>query len=240
MPQSYSIFIIGANRGIGFELATRLLEKGHKVYGSYRAQSRDNSAVVELQRRGMKTVEVDFTDEASIIDASKMFEDQPLDILINSAGIYHMWDDKPFTELSADDLLDHFKVNTLGPFLTSKYLAPHLARSTQGKIINISSDMASIADNTGGNACYRISKCALNQLTKNMAVDFGQIAPNVITLAVHPGYVPTKMTGYVGDDDMETCMTSLVNIVEVFGTPGAPVSLSNGGYVRWNGDKMDY
>lgn len=73
-----------------------------------------------------------------------------------------------------------------------------------------------------------------------MAMDLATIAPNVITLAVHPGYVPTKMTGYVGNDDMETCMTSLVNIVEMFGTPEARTDLPNGGYVKWNGDKMDY
>jgi len=49
-----------------------------------------------------------------------------------------------------------------GPFVTSKHFLPFLSKSLQGRIINISSDFASIADNTGGNASYRISKCALN------------------------------------------------------------------------------
>jgi len=97
-----------------------------------------------------------------------------------------------------------------------------------------------LIDNTGGNACYRISKAALNQLTKTMAIDLSKEAPNVKTLAVHPGYVATKMTGYIGNDDMEECMSSLVNVVEVFGTPNAPPSLSNGGYVKWNGEAMAY
>ncbi|KAH9484612.1 C-factor [Psilocybe cubensis] len=194
----------------------------------------------QLQRRGVLTTEVDFIDEASINNASKIFDNEDVDILINSAGIYNMWDDKAFNELSADDILNHFKVNTLGPFLSSKYFLPYLSRSAQGKIINISSDFASIADNIGGNACYRISKCALNQLTKNIAMDCQKTAPNVIALAIHPGYVPTKMTNYVGEDDMDVCMSSLVNIIETFGTPEASLNLPNGGYVRWNGDIMDY
>ncbi|KAJ3485578.1 hypothetical protein NLJ89_g11888 [Agrocybe chaxingu] len=190
-------------------------------------------------QQGIKPLEMDFTDEESIIAASKHFSDQPLDVLINCAGVYYPWDDKPFTELTADDLISHFKVNT-GPFLTSKYFLPALSRSKGGKIINISSDFASITDNAGGNACYRISKCALNQLTKNMAMDLEKISPNVKTIAVHPGYVPTKMTGYVGEDDMERCIQGLVEIVEKFGTPGWEEKLPNSGYVRWSGEIMRF
>lgn len=62
---------------------------------------------------------------------------------------------------------------------------------------------------------------------------------NIKTLAVHPGYVATKMTGYYGEDDMETCMSSLVKVIERFGTASG-VDIPNGGYVRWNGEIMSY
>ena len=105
---------------------------------------------------------------------------------------------------------------------------------------NISSTILTTIDNIGGNACYRLAKCALNNLTKTQAEDLKKIAPNVVTLAIHPGYVATKMTGFYGEDDMEECMTGFVRIVENFGQKGQEEKLPNGGYVRWNGEKMNY
>ncbi|KAK3325072.1 hypothetical protein B0H66DRAFT_547347 [Apodospora peruviana] len=227
--------VIGANRGIGFQLATRHLAKGYAVYGTYRPETRDDSSVAEMKEAGIKTLELDFTDEDSIKAAAKEYGDGPLDVLINCGGLYKLWDDKPFTEHSAEDLLEHFRVNTIGPFLASKTFLPALEKAEQGKIITMSSDFASIADNTGGNVCYRLSKAGVNQLTKNMAIDLGKLGSKVLTLAVHPGYVATKMTGYYGEDDMETCMSSLVETIERLGK-----DIPTGSYVRWSGDIMAY
>ena len=95
-------------------------------------------------------------------------------------------------------------------------------------------------DNTGGNICYRISKAGVNQLTKNMAVDLTNLGvSNVLTLAIHPGYVATKMTGFYGEDDMETCMSSLVSTIERFGSPEGE-DIPVGGYVKWDGSVMAY
>lgn len=74
----------------------------------------------------------------------------------------------------------------------------------------------------------------------NMALDLAKKGDNIITLAVHPGYVATKMTGYIGEDDMEICMAGLVGIVEVFGTPDAPKGLVSGAYAKWDGTIMEY
>ena len=95
-------------------------------------------------------------------------------------------------------------------------------------------------DNNGGNAPYRISKAGVNQLTKTMAEDLAKLGKmTVLTLAVHPGFVPTKMTGFYGEDDMETCITSLAALIERFGTDEVR-EIPNGGYVRWNGEIMAY
>ncbi|KAE9986563.1 hypothetical protein EG327_004235, partial [Venturia inaequalis] len=251
----------GANRGIGNQLATRFLKGNYTVHGTVRPETRQDPSVHQLGAKGAKILELDLLDEKSIVQAAEDFgHAQPLDILINVAGtwswapamsfrllvristdddetgLYYLWDDKPFSEQSADDLVQHFKVNVVGPFMVSKAFLPSLSLSTSAKIINISSDFASIA---GGNACYRISKAAVNQLTKNMAVDLEKKSSaststttggqnSIKTLAVHPGYVATKMTGYIGEDDMETCMAGLVGVIERFGTvEGA--DLPNGG-----------
>ncbi|KAI1504037.1 NAD(P)-binding protein [Biscogniauxia marginata] len=240
MASSKTILLVGANRGIGFQLASRFKNLGYKVYGTYRPQTKADPSVDELLAKGIQTFEVDVTNEQSINQAAKDLGDRPLDVLINVAGVYQLWDDKPFTQLFAQDLMDQFQVNVVGPFLTSKAFLPALQRAEAPKIINISSDMASIEDNVGGNACYRISKAGVNQLTKTMSVDLNKLLnTNILTLAVHPGYVATKMTGFYGEDDMETCMSSLVDTIQRFGTP-AGNGIPNGGYVRWNAEKMAY
>ena len=90
---------------------------------------------------------------------------------------------------------------------------------------------------SGGNLCYRVSKTAVNQLTKTMAVDLAKVGSKTMTLAVHPGYVATKMNDYYGEDDMEECMSSLVDTIEAFGTAEG-ASILNGGYVNWKGIGM--
>ncbi|KAL9109734.1 MAG: hypothetical protein Q9227_005603 [Pyrenula ochraceoflavens] len=133
--------------------------------------------------------------------------------------------------MSAEDLIWHFKVNTVGPFLTTKHFMPLLEKCERGKVINISSDMGSIgADNTtGGNLPYRISKTALNQFTRTAAVDLEGLGKNVKTIAVHPGFLATKMTGFYGEDRMETSVEGLVSILEHFGVLEKGSNLPNGG-----------
>jgi len=241
MSDKLSVLVVGANRGIGFELTKGLLEHGHAVYASYRMSSKDDDSVKELSKTEAKLLEIDTSDEDSIAKAAKAFGEQKLDVLVHVAGVYELWDEKPFTELTAEDLMWHFKVNTVGPFLTSKHFFPALSKSKLGKIIDISSDFGSISDNTGGNACYRISKCGVNQLIKTQHVDLRKMNSNIITLAVHPGFVATKMTGYYGEDDMDECRNGLVKIVETFGNDDQETTaLKSGGYVRWNGEKMEY
>ena len=72
-----------------------------------------------------------------------------------------------------------------------------------------------------------------------MAIDMKNIAPNVHTLAVHPGFVATRMTGFEGKDDMEECMSNLVRLVQNFVNDKHGM-LPNGSYVRWNGERMEY
>lgn len=94
-------------------------------------------------------------------------------------------------------------------------------------------------NNYGGNACYRVSKTAVNQLTKTMAIDLQKLGSKVIALAVHPGWVPTRMTDFKGGDDMEICMTALVETIERLGTSDG-TEIENGSFVKWTGEAMEY
>jgi NAD(P)-dependent dehydrogenase (short-subunit alcohol dehydrogenase family) len=92
-------------------------------------------------------------------------------------------------------------------------------------------------NNTGGNICYRLSKTAVNQLTKTVAVDLAKMGSNVITLAIHPGYLPTKMNDYYGENDMEVCISGITKTIQAFGAVES-TNIPNGGYVDWNGKIM--
>ena len=93
-----------------------------------------------------------------------------------------------------------------------------------------------LVDNVkGGNICYRLSKTAVNQLTKTVAVDLANMKSNVIALAIHPGYLPTKMNDYYGENDMAECISGIVKTIVSFGTAEG-TTIPNGGYVDWNGD----
>jgi NAD(P)-dependent dehydrogenase (short-subunit alcohol dehydrogenase family) len=92
-----------------------------------------------------------------------------------------------------------------------------------------------LADNsTGGNICYRLSKTAVNQLTKTVAVDLTRMGSKVITLAIHPGYLPTKMNDYYGENDMTECISGIIETIEAFGTAES-MNIPDGGYVDWSG-----
>jgi NAD(P)-dependent dehydrogenase (short-subunit alcohol dehydrogenase family) len=96
---------LGANRGIGFQLSTRFVQLGYAVYGTFRPQTKDDKSVedvpafsansshglfrltiAQLRARGVKTLELDFTDENTISRAAEGFGDQALDVLVNCGG----------------------------------------------------------------------------------------------------------------------------------------------------------
>ena len=94
------------------------------------------------------------------------------------------------------DLLEQFKINACGPIFVSQALIELLETAEHPKVINVTSRMGSIEDNTSGSRYgYRASKAALNIMTKSFSID----KPNIITILIHPGYIKTDMTGLNGD-----------------------------------------
>jgi NAD(P)-dependent dehydrogenase (short-subunit alcohol dehydrogenase family) len=107
-------------------------------------------------------------------------------------------------------------------------------RLAQRKVADLPVD-----NSTGGNICYRLSKTAVNQLTKTVAVDLAKMGSKVITLAIHPGYLPTKMNDYYGENDMAECINGMTKTIEAFGT-AETMNIPNGGYVDWNGKVLAF
>lgn len=183
-----NIVITGTSRGIGFELCKLALEKEHQVCAVVRTLSKA-PALKELSGKygtRLTIVEADVTSEFApqkILDATKAWP--AVDGLINNAGIYEK-------ALDAKALALSFQVNSIAPLLLTQALLPSLRKSKKPVVVQITSKMGSIEDNTsGGSYAYRASKTALNMLNKSLAID----NPWLTALVVHPGWVQTEMGG---------------------------------------------
>jgi NAD(P)-dependent dehydrogenase (short-subunit alcohol dehydrogenase family) len=183
-----TVLITGANRGIGLELARQYLSAGWDVIGT----ARNPGQATELRDLNVRVLQLDVTDQESVVRLAHDLGDQSIDILINNAGILPVA--KTIPDINFDDVNRVLAVNTVGPIRVTQALLPNLRQGALRKIINITSGLGSIAENTsGGFYGYRESKAALNMFTKSLSAELG---PEGFTcIVVHPGWVQTDMGG---------------------------------------------
>jgi len=183
-----TIFLTGASRGIGLELATQLRAAGHHVI----ATVRDRAASGPLVEAGVRAIQLDVTDFAAVDAIAERLDDAPVDVLINNAGVSST--SKTIAECTAPELARVINVNSIAPLMLARALLPNLRASQRRCVMNVSSQLASITNHKGGSSYgYRASKCALNMLTVCLAKE---LAPEGFTcVAVHPGWVRTDMGG---------------------------------------------
>ena len=179
--------ITGCNRGIGLQLAVQLRNRGDNVIGVCRTAS------PELEALGIRIIDgIDVSDGNSVQSLKTALGDEPLDILINNAGILLR---DTFGEIDYDAMQRQYEVNALGPLRVTEALAHNLHEGS--KVAIVSSRVGSIDDNgSGGNWGYRASKTAVNMIGMNL---MHELKPRGIAVALlHPGLVATDMTGQHG------------------------------------------
>jgi NAD(P)-dependent dehydrogenase (short-subunit alcohol dehydrogenase family) len=178
--------VTGTNRGIGAEITRQLAaDHGFLVF----AGARDPDGVAEQEN--VVPIELDVTDENEIFEAQERIgsEVDHLDALVNNAGVYG--DPVGAADYDIDRAHEVLEVNTFGPWRLIEALLPLLRRSDAPRIVNVSSGAGQLSDMNGGRGAYRVSKAALNALTKTLAWDEGDIKIN----AMCPGWVRTDMGG---------------------------------------------
>jgi NAD(P)-dependent dehydrogenase (short-subunit alcohol dehydrogenase family) len=186
-----SILVTGANRGIGLEFARQYAAEGYRVHACCRqlTEAQDLRAL----QGDIAVHELDMSDYAGIKLLADALDGEAIDILINNAGV---WGGKAQTlgDIDFDAWSRVLAVNTIAPIATAWAFLDHVARSAEGKLVFLTSQMGSIADNTsGGHYAYRSSKAALNAAVRSLAID---VAPRGVTaLLLHPGWVKTRMGG---------------------------------------------
>lgn len=187
--------VTGANKGIGYEVARQLAQKGFHVFVGARNRKAGRKAVDEIVKDGgnARILEIDVSDNDSVTAAAREFSKvaDHLDVLVNNAGIIVDGDDAILK--AGDDLLRKtLETNTLGPLRVTRAFASLLRKSEGSRVINVSSGGGQLTGGADGWApAYCISKTALNGVTSQLAAALPKVAVN----SVCPGWVRTDMGG---------------------------------------------
>lgn len=212
-----SILITGSNRGLGLEWARQYAADGWRVY----ATCRHPELADELHRLAgtspnLTVHRLDVTRDEEIAAVARELAGEPLDILLNNAGVYfEKFLDEDLDNIDYEQWEATFRVNSLGPMRVSTAFTEQVARSERRLIVAITSHMGSIAEiGSPGSYAYRSSKSALNAAMKGLSL---ALQPRGIgVLLLHPGWVQTRMGGPGATLTTETSVRGMRNLVENF------------------------
>jgi NAD(P)-dependent dehydrogenase (short-subunit alcohol dehydrogenase family) len=199
--------ITGANKGIGLETARQLGERGLTVLVGARDAARGSAATEELRAGGADAhwIALDVADEASALAAAATIEREHggLDVLVNNAGIAQGDGTGRPSETTLATLRRVYETNVFGIVAVTNAMLPMLRRSGAPRIVNVSSEVGSIASMTDPESPlypmtsipYPSSKTALNMITAMYAKELG---PAMKVNAANPGYCATDLNGQRG------------------------------------------
>ncbi|MCC5885900.1 MAG: SDR family oxidoreductase [Gammaproteobacteria bacterium] len=222
-----TVLITGANRGIGLEMARQYAEAGDKVI----ACVRDPGAATELNKIAksgdVSLEQMELGDFDSITAMRKRIGDVPIDIVINNAG----WVGGGKQGIDDVDIKEWHRtldINTIGPLILAREFKSNLAASGNGKLMNVSSQLAASTWPMGGMIIYSTTKAGLSKITQILAIDWKD---EPITVAVmHPGWVKTDMGGPNAQLTPEESAEGIRNVI-------AGMSKADSGkFYKWNGE----
>ncbi len=195
-----SVFVTGANRGLGLEFVRQYSADGWRVFAGCRTPgSADALSAIAAETDGRTTLHaIDVSDRAAV-QRLALTIDEPIDLLINNAGQMESWDEG-FGRIDYAKWEDLLRTNLFGPAWVSHAFAPHIAKSDRRLIAMMTSGLGSITDNRIGGRnppgklyLYRSSKAALNMLVSKLSFDLK--ARGIAVMAMGPGHVQTDMGG---------------------------------------------
>jgi NAD(P)-dependent dehydrogenase (short-subunit alcohol dehydrogenase family) len=187
--------VTGANKGLGYETARQLIERGHTVYIGARSVERGESAAAAL---GARFVQLDVTDDLSVGTALAVIAQSEghLDVLVNNAGV------STGAGVSGPIALEVFDTNVIGMIRVTQAALPLLERSGNPVVVNVSSALGSFWAVTNPerrqfhfpSIIYGSSKAAVSMLT----VQYAKAIPGIKFNAVEPGFTATDLTPMSG------------------------------------------
>lgn len=235
MNELKTALVTGANKGIGFEIAAGLARLGYRVAVGARDNERREAAVAKLREAGVDAfgVRLDVSSDDSVAAAIAALQEEVdhLDAIVNNAGI-----SGPTAEGALQDPLSvsfgviraDVETNVFGAMRVINGGLPLLQRSPSPRIVNVSTNMASLALRTGPiMSAYAPSKTMLNAVTVQYARRFE--GTGILINAVCPGFVASDFTGHSGNRTPEQGATISIRFATL--PDGGPT----GGFYDENG-----
>jgi NAD(P)-dependent dehydrogenase (short-subunit alcohol dehydrogenase family) len=229
--------VTGANKGIGFEIARQLARQDYTVFIGARDEALGRAAAEKLRAEGLdaRPLRLDVTDEASVAAAVAQVDMAAgrLDALVNNAGI--AIDDGPPSTVSLDVVRRTYETNVFGVIRATQRFLPLLRKSDAGRIVNLSSGLGSLAQNSDPSwpfasvkfLAYNSSKTAVNAATVQFAWELRDTPIKVN--AADPGYVATDMNRHQGVRTVEQGAATPVRLATL------PKDGPTGGYFNDDG-----
>ncbi len=202
-----TVFITGANRGIGLELLRQYVDDGWKVYATCRRE--EQTAELSSVFPAVTLFQLELTDLNAIAALGRHLENDSFDVFIANAGVLSGRGMRP--ELVDRETWMHlYEVNTVAPIACAAAFVRQVARSNERKLLAMSSYVGSIESNVeGGHYPYRASKAALNAVWKSFSIDH----PEVIAAVLSPGHVRTRMTNFEAAFSTEEAATNVRSVI---------------------------
>ncbi|ARN76260.1 hypothetical protein BST96_01670 [Oceanicoccus sagamiensis] len=198
-----TVLVTGSNRGIGLELVKQFAANGWNVIGTARKPAKAKALnALAADNDNVAVVQLDVTNADSIAAMAKTLEGQPIDVLLNNAGVYGNKEKQNFDTLDADEFNFVINVNALGPMKVSQALLPNIRAGQQKKILAMGSGLGSMAigGRRGGSYWYKMSKSALHMGMLAMRSELKD--EGIIVQLIAPGIVQTDLLRASTDKDM--------------------------------------
>ena len=189
-----TVFITGANRGIGLALSKVFLKDNWQVIATCRdIKCADELNQLKADYKLLHVYELDISDYQQMAVLSSTLHDLKIDVLLNNAGLYGP-KGYGFGNCDVDAWRDVFEANVIAPTKLAEAFVSQVLNSELKIIAALSSRVGSHTENTkGGGYIYRSSKAALNSVVKSLSNDL--LPQGIKTVALHPGWVQTEMGG---------------------------------------------
>ena len=196
-----NVIVTGASRGLGLAIAERLASEGYRVVAVARRESEALRAASAEAMGGLGSLEFAALD-LSDIGAIPVFVRQlrarigAIYGLVNNAGL---GTEGLLANMADADIEALIRLNTLSPILMSKYVVRGMMAQGRGRIVNMTSIIASTGFN--GLSVYGATKASLIGFTKSLAREVGRVG--VCVNAIAPGFIDTEMTHGLGEADRD-------------------------------------